>query len=61
MSIKGDYVATVGTRLIKGNEPPPKAFTLDDESIDASTLTGETRESKAKAYAVDTINKLNGK
>ena len=60
------------TRLTKGNEPPPKAFNPGDESIAASSLTGETRESKAKAYGaeatknvslqyVDTINKFNGK
>ena len=71
MAVEGDDVNSVDTRLTKGNEPPPKAFSPDEDSIDASTLTGETRESKAKAYAaeatktvslqyVDTINKLNG-
>ena len=45
MTIKGNDVALVNTRLVKGNKPPPKAFTPDNKSIDTLTLT--------KVYAVE--------
>ena len=68
MAAEGDEVESVTTRLTKGDVAPPTIKPSDD----LSALTGETRESKAKAYAavetkkvslqyVDTINQLNGK
>ena len=68
MAIQEDDVESVNTRLTKCDVAPTKV----KDSNNISTLTGNTRESKAKAYAVaetkkvslqyvDTINGLNGK
>ena len=66
MAMEGDDINSVDTRLTK-NQAPVKL----NESDSLSEITGETRESKAKAYAVqetkkvslqyiDTIAQLNG-
>ena len=49
----GDTVFSVESRLTKGDVAPPQA----DNSI-VSALTGETRESKAKAYAAEESKKI---
>ena len=51
MAVEGDDVDSVNTRLTKGDDPPPAAKSSMLNSDEASTLTGDTRESKAKAYA----------
>ena len=51
MAVEGDDVESVETRLTKGDKPPPAATSNVTYADDASTLTGDTRESKAKAYA----------
>ena len=69
MAVEGDDVDKVETRLTK-NEAPPKAKRTSIPDGQISALTGETRESKAKAYAgegtkqvslqyVDMINQIN--
>ena len=50
VSVAGDNVESVKIKLTKGNEPPPAAKANENRSDDTSTLTGETRESKDKAY-----------
>lgn len=67
MAMEGDDIDSVNTRLTKNYEAPAKIT----ETEDISVLTGETRESKAKAYAaaetkkvslqyVETIDNING-
>ena len=66
MAMEGDDINSVDTRLTK-NQAPGKLT----ENEEMSEITGETRESKAKAYAaqetkkvslqyIDTIAQLNG-
>ena len=51
MAAEGDDEISEETRLTKGDRVPKPANDTDDS--DLSTLTGETRESKAKAYAAE--------
>ena len=53
LATDGDDINSVTTRLTKGDDAPPAA-----KSDDLSTLTGETRESKAKAYAAAESKKI---
>ena len=58
MAVEGDDdLESVDTRLTKGNVAPPAltSFTNDD---DISNITGNTRESKAKAYALEESKKV---
>ena len=48
MTTEGDDVDLVNTWLTKGDIAPPKAM-----KDDLSMMTGNTRESKAKAYAAE--------
>ena len=68
MTAEGDGEISVETCLTKGNKVPKPATNADNS--DLSTLTGETRKSKAKAYTseatkgvavkyISTINNLN--
>ena len=50
----GDDIISINTRLTKGDAAPPPANNNDG----CSTLTGNTRESKAKAYAAEEIKKV---
>ena len=51
MAAEEDDDVSLESRLTKGDQTPPAAVNKDD--TDLSTLTGETRESKAKAYAAE--------
>ena len=51
MAAEGDDDFSLESRLTKGDQTPAAA--VDKEDTDVSTLTGETRESKAKAYAAE--------
>ena len=51
MAMDGEDVGTVDTRLTKGDVAPTAADNISAAGL--STLTGETRESKAKAYAAE--------
>ena len=52
MATEGDDVESIDTRLTKGNEAP-SAIDVVSCQDDVSNLTGENRESKAKAYATE--------
>ena len=54
LATENDDIASVETRLTKGDVAPPKL----DNPDDVSALTGETRESKAKAYAAAETKKV---
>ena len=54
MAAEGDDVGSLDTRLTKGDVAPQKA----KENDACSTLTGDTRESKAKAYAAEETKKV---
>ena len=54
MGIEGDDDISIETRLTKGDKLP----TAVDETDDLSALTGETRESKAKAYAAEATKEV---
>ena len=54
MAMDGDDINSVNTRLTKGDAAPPPAAKDDGWS----TLTGDTRESKAKAYAAEETKKV---
>ena len=56
MAMEGDDINTVDSRLTKGSEAPPTADLNVQDGC--STLTGETRESKAKAYAAEESMKV---
>ena len=56
MAIEGDDVATLDTKLTKGDQAPPAAESVASEGM--SDLTGHTRESKAKAYAAEASKKV---
>ena len=51
MAAEGDDDLSVESRLTKGDQIPTVAD--DEDNSDLSTLSGETRESKAKAYAAE--------
>ena len=51
MCTENDDVESIDTRLTKDDEAPPEATSTTNDDI--SNLTGETRESKAKAYAAE--------
>ena len=51
MAVEGDDVEIVDTRLTKGNKVPPPADS--GSKFGMSTLTDNTRELKAKAYAAE--------
>ena len=53
LAIDGDDIESVATRLTKDDDAPPAA-----KGDDLSALTGETRESKAKAYAAAESKKI---
>ena len=53
MALDGDTIASQESRLTKGDVAPPQA----DLSV-VSALTGETRESKANAYAAEESKKV---
>ena len=70
METEGDDDLLLESRLIKGDQTPAAAVDKDD--TDVSTLTGDTRGSKAKTYAAEstkavvaqyigTIEELNSK
>jgi len=54
MGIEGDDDISIETRLTKGDKLP----TAVEETDDLSELTGETRESKAKAYAAEATREV---
>lgn len=54
MATGADDIHSVDTCLTKGDIAPPKASTTEDWS----TLTGETCESKSKAYAAEDTRKV---
>ena len=56
MAVEGDDVATLDTKLTKGDQAPPAAESVASDGL--SDLTGNTRESKAKAYAVKESKKV---
>ena len=56
MDLAGNGEVSVDTRLTKGNVTPPAASSPDNTDI--SALTGETRESKAKAYVAEVSKKV---
>ena len=55
LSIEGNDVQYVNIRLAKDDDAPPIVPSKFD---DLSTLTGETRESKAKGYAAAESKKV---
>lgn len=55
MAMKGDDDASIESKLTKGDIAPPSAVKNNDN---ISVLTGETRESKAKAYAAEESKKV---
>ena len=54
MATEDDDIASISSRLTKGDIAPQKAV-VDDS---CSTLTGDTRESKARAYAAEETKKV---
>ena len=55
MAMDGNDDGSIESRLTKGDKAPPSAKKATDE---ISALTGETRESKAKAYAAEELKKV---
>ncbi len=56
MTVEGDDVATLDTKLTKGDQAPPAAKSVASDGL--TDLTGNTRESKAKAYAAKESKKV---
>ena len=56
MGTEDDDEITVETRLTKGDKVPKTATTAN--AGDLSALTGETRESKAKAYVAEATKEV---
>lgn len=55
MAMDGNKDASVESKLTKGDAAPPPVAKPNEDIL---TLTGETRESKAKAYAAEESNKV---
>ena len=56
MTVEGDKVDTLDTKLTKGDEAPPVTDSVATDGL--SDLTGNTKESKAKPYAADASKKV---
>ena len=56
MATENDDVESIDTRLTKDDDAQPEAASTTAD--DVSNLTGETRESKAKAYAAEESKKV---
>ena len=56
MAVEGDEVNTLDTKLTKGDKAPPAADSIATDGL--SDITGNTRESKAKAYAAKESKKV---